>query len=68
MLSGSMYGKGARPSVKIARVIGNSWAAMERITRRPVSGLLRDRTITSTSGSSGSALRSLRLSSRRTNG
>lgn len=59
MLSGSMYGKRALPSVKIVRVIGSSWAAMERITRRPVSRLLRDRTIISTSGSSGSALRSL---------
>lgn len=56
-----------RPCRNTARLMCKPCAAMERMTRSPVSGSLRDRMMTSTSGSRGSA-RSFSDSRRRTKG
>ncbi len=66
MFSAGMNLYGDRPCMNTARLMASSWACMERMTRSPVSGSLRDRMMTSTSGSPGSP-RSLSESSLRMN-
>lgn len=51
MLRAGMNRWGERPCMKMALLMGRPWLSMERMTRSPVSGSFRDRTMTSTNGS-----------------